>query len=99
MTMASDDTREDEQEAGFLRRIDRLEQAINAMIGAAYLRDPGEAICALIHCIDNVVRSIECADCRNNLVETATSHFNGTIEAIKQEPASDSGQAPSGHVH
>jgi predicted ribosome quality control (RQC) complex YloA/Tae2 family protein len=55
MTMAIEDKRVNEEEEALLRRIERLEQAINAMIGAARLRHPGEALCALIQCIDNVV--------------------------------------------
>jgi hypothetical protein len=99
MTMAIEDTRVDEEEEAFHSRIDALEDAIMAMISAAHIHDDGEAMAALINCVGNVVRSTECTDCRNDLVETAIGHFNGIIEDIRREPASESGEAPSGHVH
>jgi hypothetical protein len=61
------------------------EQAINAMIGAAYLRDPGEAVAALINCIGNVVSSIECADCGNSLVGHAGVLDEGRLHGLTGE--------------
>jgi hypothetical protein len=101
MTTAIDDTQEDEDEA-FHRRIERLEEAITAMLNAAHIHGDGETVRVLINCLGTVLGSIECANRRNDFIETATEHFNDTMEDIKQQqpPSEDhSEETPSGHVH
>jgi hypothetical protein len=90
-------THEDEEQE-FAGRIERLSDAIMAMIDAAHLHNDGEAVCALISCIDGVVGSIECEGCRADLIAAAKRHFNETMAAIEQRPATDEVPAP-GHVH
>jgi hypothetical protein len=99
MTTTIEDTMQEDEEQEFAGRIERLADAIMAMIDAAHLHNDGEAVCALISCIDGVVGSIECDACRSDLIAAAKRHFNDTVAAIKRRPATDETVPPQGHMH
>jgi hypothetical protein len=94
----TESTQEDEELQEISGRIERLEDAVLAVLDAAHIHGDGEAVCALINCLNAVVSSVECADCRNDLIEAARGHFNEIMAEIEQRPASDE-TPPSGHVH
>jgi hypothetical protein len=97
MTTTIESTQDDEEQE-FANRVERLTEAILGMLSAADICGEEEAVCALISCVDVVVGSIECVDCRNGLVDSARRHFEEVMTAIEQRSASDEAPHP-GHVH